>query len=462
MIFSCPVCGLQQNVTEDHFPVRCRASCDVYVESIYSPAIIGGSLPQKIKPPRVKSEAADFCRHRGDLKRTQVCKECGGVEIKVIQCGIFGECTIGKKIEGLACCNNRGAICPSREDIPPVEWRAERDGRLRVGFLAVAYTAAGGTETFHHQLLPQLAKAPGIQLVGFVSTWKQGGDTSRLGCQCGHGMNDARTLAASVDVLVEWGTHDLAKILPRHRPAVVSVHHGDLSSEWSEQMIAARLAISDCFACVHPAVAVELAGRGLTAAYVPNGVADGSLARIRQDGRRRVLWLGRFSDEKRPEVAIEIARKLPDCEFRIVGQGAEAGRLKTLSRRVHNVTIASPVREPWGELAAADVFLQTSAEEGFGYSVAEAMLAGVPVVSTPYGIAADPYSCHQVTSDAPIESWAAAITTALERPAQEQINYARRLIGREHSPAKMLERWQDVFCQLDVNKSAELVRMSAK
>ena len=45
------------------------------------------------------------CVHLGDEIRRQECKSCKGVvQIKVMSCAVFGECTIGKDLPGIECC----------------------------------------------------------------------------------------------------------------------------------------------------------------------------------------------------------------------------------------------------------------------------------------------------------------------------------------------------------------------
>jgi hypothetical protein len=47
------------------------------------------------------------CEHRGAELRTEACSECGGnVRIKVFACSRNGECTIGKRLEGVAVCGD--------------------------------------------------------------------------------------------------------------------------------------------------------------------------------------------------------------------------------------------------------------------------------------------------------------------------------------------------------------------
>ena len=56
------------------------------------------NCPKKKQPPGP-------CLHLGDSTRQQECDTCAGkTRIKVFTCSIHGECTLGKKLDGLACC----------------------------------------------------------------------------------------------------------------------------------------------------------------------------------------------------------------------------------------------------------------------------------------------------------------------------------------------------------------------
>ena len=474
--FAC-TCGVPAfDVVAEDLPICC--DCNAVAESLSSPLIHAGDVPTRRRKTRRRPLSS--CRHRGGELREQVCQTCAGsVRLKVFQCALHGECTTHKALPGVPCCTT----C----DDAPKFVRAAGDDRPAVGFLAVCFAPIGGTETWHRLLLPRLQQ---VAVLGFVSTWLYGGDTSGLGCPVGHGIEAARELASSVDVLVEWGVRDLASVLPtRRRPRVVSVHHGDTQSQWSRNMIRERLSIADVVACVNADVAGQLRSQGVTAVHLPNAVESPpdslvSHAKLEKGpfltpylhaggrvpttnsprashmtpaaghasrdpaaefggvGSRRVLWLGRFSSEKRPVLAVEIARTMPDVEFRFVGAGAELDAMRAESRGAPNVSIAPAVPSPWEELASAACFLSTSDQEGFGLSIAEAMLAGVPVVSTPCGVAATAGLCQQVAIDAPIGDWVRAIEETLATPDAKQIGAARAWIERAHNPANVVAQWE--------------------
>ncbi|MEK7176186.1 MAG: glycosyltransferase [Patescibacteria group bacterium] len=109
-----------------------------------------------------------------------------------------------------------------------------------------------------------------------------------------------------------------------------------------------------------------------------------------------ILTVSRLSKEKNLALAIKILglvrQNFPDTGLIIVGSGLEEGHLKTL---VKNMKLEGAVEfAGWQEELAsfyktANVFLQTSLFEGYGLSLIEAGLSGLPVVTTPVGIASE-------------------------------------------------------------------------
>ncbi len=102
-----------------------------------------------------------------------------------------------------------------------------------------------------------------------------------------------------------------------------------------------------------------------------------------------VLVLGRIAVRKGVEDVVALAAELlargADARIRIVGgPSLWSDYRKLLASLPANAEYAGPIpfREIPAELAAADVLLQASRYEPFGLTVAEALAAGVPVVTT--------------------------------------------------------------------------------
>ena len=103
----------------------------------------------------------------------------------------------------------------------------------------------------------------------------------------------------------------------------------------------------------------------------------------------KVLWVGRFSKEKRPEDAIEVMRwvcgEVPDAELIMVG-GNNPEAETSLREMAAEAGIENKIRftgfqrdvDPYYQ--EASVFLMTSEYEGFSLVICEAQLRGLPVV----------------------------------------------------------------------------------
>ena len=101
-----------------------------------------------------------------------------------------------------------------------------------------------------------------------------------------------------------------------------------------------------------------------------------------------VLWVSNLRPLKRPELALELARQLPQVKFAIVGGPMPGGQtyyddVMAAAARLSNVTMMGPVR--YRDSAAlferSKVFLNTSSIEGFPNTFLQAWIRGVPVVT---------------------------------------------------------------------------------
>ena len=131
---------------------------------------------------------------------------------------------------------------------------------------------------------------------------------------------------------------------------------------------------------IFPAELPKAAGRAMRRQY---GIAD--VARV-------VGSILRFSDEKRPELLIDMARCLhehdPSLRFLFFGEGV---LLEQMQAYVASFGLETIIRLPgltsdvWSALAGMDVFVLTSRMEGLPNVLIEAQASGLPVVCTGVG-----------------------------------------------------------------------------
>jgi glycosyltransferase involved in cell wall biosynthesis len=105
----------------------------------------------------------------------------------------------------------------------------------------------------------------------------------------------------------------------------------------------------------------------------------------------QVAWVGSLIERKRPLLAIEVFERVlrvhPTAELVILGDGPLLPDVRAASERLPReaVHIRGYCGTVLDALRSADVYLQTSANEGLAYSVLDAMSVGLPVIATDVG-----------------------------------------------------------------------------
>ncbi|HEU4531032.1 MAG TPA: glycosyltransferase family 4 protein [Steroidobacteraceae bacterium] len=101
-----------------------------------------------------------------------------------------------------------------------------------------------------------------------------------------------------------------------------------------------------------------------------------------------VLWVSNLQPVKRPELALELARRMPRVRFTMIGGPMPAYRtyyddVLEAAARLKNVRMAGPVRyaDVGDYFDRARIFLNTSSVEGFPNTYLQSWVRGVPVVS---------------------------------------------------------------------------------
>jgi glycosyltransferase involved in cell wall biosynthesis len=160
-----------------------------------------------------------------------------------------------------------------------------------------------------------------------------------------------------------------------------------------------------------------------------------------------VLWVGMLHENKRPELFVELARRLPQRRFVLIGgprPGAQAyyERIRAQAAAVPNLEMTGflplPEVEPWFDRAR--VLVNTSTYEGMPNTFLQAWARGVPTVAT-------------VDVGAPVHRVAPRIED-LVREVENAFADAslgarcREHFARNHSAPEVVARYTRVFAQL--------------
>jgi glycosyltransferase involved in cell wall biosynthesis len=249
--------------------------------------------------------------------------------------------------------------------------------KAKFGIVHSVFNAIGGTETWARNFVKYVGDCSGVATLDKP--------LGSIDCPLYHGDYAVKMLCQSAETVLVWGVTDVHKHLfesPRPR-RLIAVHHGDLKSQWARETFENQLKWCDGGVAVNEDVAAKYG-----VPCIPNIVAPLEYTGFPLTGTyyddvySYVLWLHRPSAEKRPEFALEIAKHLPD-RWKMIGTFGEM----EVPENVINVKAVTDPNHKYHLFGLANVFLATPTDEGFGYSVAEAVEQGVPVVSTPHGIA---------------------------------------------------------------------------
>jgi glycosyltransferase involved in cell wall biosynthesis len=110
-----------------------------------------------------------------------------------------------------------------------------------------------------------------------------------------------------------------------------------------------------------------------------------------------------------------------------------------VDRTDRKITAIGQTAEVAKLLSHATVFLSTSDQEGFGLSMAEAMLAGVPVVASPHGLGKDSRLVEQVTTTE-TQDWIDAILRA-----GSKAEFAKSYIQENFSVESVKLKWDQAI-----------------
>jgi glycosyltransferase involved in cell wall biosynthesis len=171
-----------------------------------------------------------------------------------------------------------------------------------------------------------------------------------------------------------------------------------------------------------------------------------SRPRFEFDARKkpRILWAGRFDREKRPDLLLQIAQRLPECHFDVYGLPTLSTPPEILSvlaalKRMRNVSVLGAY-EGFDSVPTENyaLLLYTTQWDGLPNVVLEAQASGLPVLAPDIGgisevIPADSGFLLERFDD--VDGYVASVRRFLREPATLQCERSRALgmIEQNHS-----------------------------
>lgn len=214
------------------------------------------------------------------------------------------------------------------------------------------------------------------------------------------GSRAVQAAARDADVLLSWGVQLDRYLGDAPRPLSVQVVHGD--GPWNRFFLEGSRRAVDHFIAVSHRVRHRVCV-DVPATVIYNGIDDRRLVRSRdrEETRRSlgftqsdlvVAYCGRLAAEKRVDSIIEAIGCLPSrVKLLLIGSGHLEASLRQLAdQHLPGRAVFTSSNGGMGDLyAAADIFCLASNQEGCSLALLEAMLSGLPVVSTPVGCASE-------------------------------------------------------------------------
>ena len=214
----------------------------------------------------------------------------------------------------------------------------------------------------------------------------------------------------------------------------------------------------DKFICPTPFMRRVLLAVGLPrskAVVVPNPVEAIDLPEKAAQAPDELLYVGRLSPEKAPQLLLEVAASRSDLRVVIVGDGPLEAQLRqqVARRSLANVTIAGRVdHDRLGEhyAAASAVVLTSRWMENSPQTMLEAMLAGRVVIAPDQpplrgwvqdGVTGRLYEPGNADALTGVADEVLADAAGCENMARA----AKELVAREHQPARVAGRIEDLY-----------------
>ncbi|HEX3659587.1 MAG TPA: Stf0 family sulfotransferase [Pirellulales bacterium] len=295
-------------------------------------------------------------------------------------------------------------------------------------------------------------------------------------------QKSAQRVIDESDVLVVWGFGEPAAYsgLNFHgKPAIVQAHNTK-ENQWTTRVISvahkANVAThyQACSEAAMESYPVELRPK---VRVILNGCEPSRLIpRVSRSEMRKVwrissdakiiAYIGRVVPEKRAEHVAFAAEVLgSDFVGLIVGDGVYLAACRNLCKSTR--AVFAPVLEHIADgLAAIDVFVNTSKYEGASMTLVEAMLMGVPIVSTVTGSipemerAAGRELVHHVSMQPAPDEVAEAVKLALHD--HERVRFAKAWAHQHLTARTMAARFEDFVLEIAVSLTRSSVSSTRK
>jgi len=177
----------------------------------------------------------------------------------------------------------------------------------------------------------------------------------------------------------------------------------------------------------------------------------------RPEGSIRLLSVGRLVSHKNVATVIRAVARVPGAVLHVVGEGPELTALRSTATKEHVTDRVSflGVRtrtEVFAELAWCDVFVSASGYEGLPHTVLEALVAGVPVVSSDAGGTGEAVR-HEVNGlivDPPTVEGVASAVSRLQSDADllDRLRIGAGFAGDEWSLDRTVDRVETLLASL--------------
>jgi glycosyltransferase involved in cell wall biosynthesis len=113
----------------------------------------------------------------------------------------------------------------------------------------------------------------------------------------------------------------------------------------------------------------------------------------------KIVWVGTPVSRKRPELILEVAKKTPSLDFRVIGKGWKESKFWSALNELENVEymeLDGPLSSTW--LDGCSIYLMTSRVEGGPMPLLETLAAGLFPIATRTGFVEDLFELAGVPS----------------------------------------------------------------